>query len=77
MKDTSGFEKKKRLNKGRWKKASKAPKREAAAKRQAERDSRTAEQQLKLLDDMLGKDQGAKRERLKLQQQIEDRKTKS
>jgi hypothetical protein len=55
----------------------KESKRESANERAEARAKRTAEQQLKRLDDMFGSGQGAVRERARLQKEIEDRKAAS
>ncbi len=44
-----------------------------AEKRQEKRQARSPEQQLELLNNKLGKDQGAKKERARLLKQIESR----
>lgn len=51
----------------------KATKRKRAMARQAERDQRTPEQQLDRLDDLFGLNQGAARERARLEAQIANR----
>lgn len=50
--------------------ARKAQRRKEAKERQEERNKLTPEQQLAKLDDMFGKDQGAKKERTKLLNKI-------
>ena len=51
-------------------------KREEANARQAERNKRTPQQQINRLDDMLGKDVGANKERLRLYKAIKESATK-
>ena len=52
-------------------KARKRQKQEEAIERQVERENKTLEQQLKVLDSRFGKDLGSKKERRKLIEMIE------